>query len=145
MQIIKFFFSICFFPLLISCTSLSESETRSEMLVADLSIQCNYYEDAIKSLSRVIANMVSKVSSETVSPQKSIGDNLNYNFKYTYEDNYAHRLVNVGERYYQYDANGNVTVEQDEKLDGEEPMTYPKITQEAEAVYSTAQYAKKAK
>ena len=84
-----------------------------------------------------LGNMVSKVSSETVTPNKSIGDNLNYSFNYTYDDNYAHRLVNVGERYYQYDSNGNVTAEQDGKFDGEEPVTYHKITQEAENVYST--------
>ena len=45
--------------------------------------------------------------------------------------------VNVGDRYYQYDANGNIVCEQDGAFDGEEPVTYHKITQEAENVYST--------
>lgn len=55
MQIVKFLLPIFFFPLLISCASLSESEIRSEILSADISIRCNNDEDAIKYLSRVIA------------------------------------------------------------------------------------------
>ena len=45
-----------------------------------------------------LGNMTSKVSKETVTPQKSIGDNLNYSFNYVYDENFAHRLVRVGER-----------------------------------------------
>ena len=52
--------------------------------------------------------MASKVSTETVTPQKSIGDNLNYSFNYVYDDSYAHRLISAGDRYYKYDANGNI-------------------------------------
>ncbi|NLL67841.1 MAG: hypothetical protein GX236_09125, partial [Clostridiaceae bacterium] len=54
-----------------------------------------------------LGNMMSKVSTETVSPQKSIGDDLNYALEYSYDESYAHRLRNVGNRYYQYDSNGN--------------------------------------
>lgn len=50
--------------------------------------------------------MTSKVSSENVSPMKIIGDDLNYHLVYIYNSEYAHRLINVGNRYYQYDANG---------------------------------------
>ena len=53
------------------------------------------------------------------------------------DTNFFNRLVNVGDHYYQYDSNGNVTAEQDGKFDGEEPVTYHRITQEAENVYST--------
>ena len=82
--------------------------------------------------------MTSKVSTENVTPQKSIGDNLNYNFDYIYDENYAHRLLRAGERYYQYDANGNITVEQDGSFEGNgEDVTYHKIVQEADDVYST--------
>ena len=82
--------------------------------------------------------MASKVSTETVTPQKSIGDNLNYSFNYVYDDNYAHRLVNAGDRFYKYDANGNIICEQDGSFEsnGEETV-YHKITQEADDVYST--------
>ena len=85
-----------------------------------------------------LGNMTSKVSTETVSPQKSIGDNLNYSFNYVYDENFAHRLVRAGDRYYKYDANGNITVEQDGSFDGsDETVTYHKVTKEAEDVYST--------
>ena len=51
-----------------------------------------------------LGNMTGKASQETVTPQKSIGDNLNYSFKYVYDEKYAHRLVSAGERYYKYDS-----------------------------------------
>ena len=86
-----------------------------------------------------LGNMTSKISTETVTPQKSIGDSLNYSFKYAYDENYAHRLVRAGDRYYKYDANGNIVCEQNgsfESGNGEE-IVYHKITQEADDVYST--------
>ena len=82
--------------------------------------------------------MTGKISTETVSPQKSIGDNLNYTFDYVYDGNFAHRLVRAGERYYQYDENGNVICEQDGDFESNgDDFAYHKITQEAEDVYST--------
>ena len=85
-----------------------------------------------------LGNMTSKISTETVTPQKSIGDNLNYSFAYNYDKNYAHRLINAGDQYYKYDANGNIICEQDGSFEsnGEETV-YHKITQEADDVYST--------
>ena len=85
-----------------------------------------------------LGNMTSKVSSESITPQKTIGDNLNYSFAYNYDENYAHRLINAGDRYYKYDANGNIICEQDGSFEsnGEETV-YHKITQEADDVYST--------
>ena len=81
--------------------------------------------------------MTSKVSSENVSPMKIIGDDLNYNLVYNYSSEYAHRLINVGNRYYQYDANGNIVREKDGKFD-EETVQYGRvINQETENVYST--------
>ena len=84
-----------------------------------------------------LGNMTSKISTEKVSPHKKIGDDLNYNLDYVYDPNYSHRLVRAGGRYFKYDANGNVTDEQDGSFDGEEPEAYHKINQEAEDVYST--------
>ena len=85
-----------------------------------------------------LGNMTSKISKETVTPQKSIGDNLNYNFDYVYDENYAHRLIRAGDRYYKYDANGNIICEQDGSFESNgEDVSYHKITQEAENVYST--------
>nr|MBP3282511.1 hypothetical protein [Treponema sp.] len=83
-----------------------------------------------------LGNMTSKVSTETVTPQKSIGDNLNYSFNYVYDGNYAHRLVSVGDRHYTYDSNGNIIEEKEgESMEGSE--SYHKITQEADDTYST--------
>ena len=84
-----------------------------------------------------LGNMTSKVSTEMVKPQKAIGDNLNYRFDYEYDGNFAHRLKRAGERYYKYDANGNVVCEQDGSFDGEEDVSYRKIKQERDDVYST--------
>ena len=85
-----------------------------------------------------LGNMMSKVSKETVSPLKVIGDNLNYNIGYVYDENYAHRLVQAGNRYYKYDANGNIICEQDGSFDGSEnDESYYKVEQHAEDVYST--------
>ena len=85
-----------------------------------------------------LGNMMSKVSKETVSPLKVIGDNLNYNIGYVYDENYAHRLVQAGNRYYKYDANGNIICEQDGSFDGSEnDEAYYKVEQHAEDVYST--------
>ena len=86
-----------------------------------------------------LGNMTSKVSSESITPQKTIGDNLNYSFAYNYDKNYAHRLINAGDRYYKYDANGNIICEQDGSFEsnGEEQAVYHKIKQESENVYST--------
>lgn len=84
-----------------------------------------------------LGNMTSKISSETVTPQKTIGDNLNYSINYVYDNNYAHRLINAGDRFYQYDENGNIICEQDGSFDNSESEVYRKITQEAEDVYST--------
>jgi len=85
-----------------------------------------------------LGNMTSKVSTETVSPQKTIGDNLNYSFNYVYDENFAHRLVRAGDRYYKYDANGNIICEQDGSFESNgDDTVYHKINRESEDVYST--------
>ena len=96
----------------------------------------NYSQDFVFD-SDGLGNMTAKVSSETVSPQKTIGDNLNYSFDYVYDEKYAHRLINAGNRYYKYDSNGNIICEQDGAFDGSEAVSYHKISQESEDVYST--------
>ena len=85
-----------------------------------------------------LGNMTSKVSTESVTPHKSIGDNLNYSFNYVYDENFAHRLINAGDRYYKYDSNGNIICEQDGSFESNgEDVSYHKITKETEDVYST--------
>ena len=84
-----------------------------------------------------LGNMTTKTSTEKVSPHKIIGDDLNYDFVYTYDENYAHRLVNIGNRYYKYDSNGNIICEQEGAFEDSEEIVYKKVTEEAENVYST--------
>ena len=84
-----------------------------------------------------LGNMTTKTSTEKVSPHKTIGDDLNYNFVYNYDKNYAHRLVNVGNRYYKYDSNGNIILEQEGAFEENEEVVYRKVTEETEDVYST--------
>ncbi|MBP5438077.1 MAG: RHS repeat-associated core domain-containing protein, partial [Treponema sp.] len=82
--------------------------------------------------------MTGKASLETVTPQKSIGDNLNYSFKYVYDEKYAHRLVSAGERYYKYDSNGNIVMEQDGSFEANGTEgAYHRINRETDDVYST--------
>ena len=38
---------------------------------------------------------------------------LDYALDYEYDPSYAHRLIHAGNRYYRYDANGNITAEKD--------------------------------
>ena len=100
-----------------------------------------------------IGNMTYKDSKETINPakRKSGGDDLNYEFTYQYDANYAHRLTRAGSeqkgwRYYTYDANGNVTSESDGVAPNEDtttltPVTVTTHTNEAgESVYE-ADYA----
>ena len=85
-----------------------------------------------------LGNMTSKVSKESVRPLKKIGDNLNYRFDYIYDENFAHRLVRAGDRYYKYDSNGNIICEQDGSFESNGNDTaYHKIEQETDDVYST--------
>ena len=71
-----------------------------------------------------MGNMVGKESTVVTEPQRNIGENINYRFDYEYERNYAHRVKRIGQRYYQYDANGNVILEQDEPIGEKEEESY---------------------
>ena len=100
-----------------------------------------------------IGNMMHKDSKETITPaiQKKGGDDLNYEFTYQYDTNYAHRLTRAGSeqkgwRYYTYDANGNVTSESDGVAPNEDTTVLTPVTitthtnEEGESVYE-ADYA----
>ena len=82
-----------------------------------------------------IGNMTYKKSKETITPaiQKKGGDDLNYEFTYQYDTNYAHRLTRAGSeqkgwRYYTYDDNGNVTSESDGVAPNEDTTTLTPVT-----------------
>ncbi|MBQ8651569.1 MAG: RHS repeat-associated core domain-containing protein, partial [Alphaproteobacteria bacterium] len=74
---------------------------------------------------------------EKIIQNRTIGDDLNYEFVYNYDENYAHRLVNIGNRYYKYDSNGSIICEQEGAFEDSEEIVYKKVTEEAENVYST--------
>ena len=66
-----------------------------------------------------LGNMMRKKSWTAMSRQKTVGDGLDYDFDYEYEEGYVHRLKRAGTRYYKYDANGNVILEREGKIDTE--------------------------
>ena len=86
-----------------------------------------------------LGNMVTKTSKEDITPWHRIGDDLNYELDYEYDyDNYSHRRIRAGNRYYKYDSNGNIICEQDGSFDSNgDDTAYHKINREADTVYST--------
>ncbi|WP_319562666.1 RHS repeat-associated core domain-containing protein [Marispirochaeta sp.] len=57
-----------------------------------------------------LGNILKKTSTETRVPSASVRP-LNYELNYEYDENRPHRATKIGELYYSYDANGNVTRE----------------------------------
>ena len=64
----------------------------------------------------ILGNMATKTSVETVYPEKTIGDALNYSIDFSYAEGFAHRLDHAGDRYYSYDDDGNVVRERNEAM-----------------------------
>ena len=63
-----------------------------------------------------IGNMTRKTSTTNISGARGNAypnAELDYSLDYEYDPAYAHRLVHAGNRYYRYDANGNITAEKD--------------------------------
>jgi RHS repeat-associated protein len=60
-----------------------------------------------------IGNMESKKSSCATNPSRSVGEDLNYEYAYSYYAGKAHQAEIIGNRYYRYDANGNMTEERE--------------------------------
>ena len=71
-----------------------------------------------------MGNMTSKVSSVYNNPDRLLGENINYSLEYEYDQNYAHRVKRIGNRYYSYDENGNVVLEQDEPITAQDEQRY---------------------
>ena len=49
---------------------------------------------------------------------------LDYSLDYEYDPAYAHRLIHAGNRYYRYDANGNITAEKDGPFTEDEEFVF---------------------
>jgi len=63
-----------------------------------------------------IGNMTRKVSTTNLPGARGNAypkAELDYDLTYEYDPAYAHRLIHAGNRYYRYDANGNITAEKD--------------------------------
>ncbi len=58
-----------------------------------------------------IGNLTSKISTLTTIPSKTIGASLDYKLDYAYYPGKAHQAERVGDLWYRYDANGNMTEE----------------------------------
>ena len=61
-------------------------------------------------------NMTKKMSTTNLSGARGNAypnADLDYSLDYEYDNTYAHRLIHAGNRYYRYDANGNITAEKD--------------------------------
>ena len=74
-----------------------------------------------------IGNMLSKTSTTNLAGASIGGKNgsaLNYKLDYEHDPTYAHRLIRAGERYYKYDANGNLTAEKDGAFEAEDDFTF---------------------
>lgn len=83
-------------------------------------------------------NMMSKTSSEKTTPWQKLGDDLNYELDFEYdEENHSQRRVRARDRWYRYDSCGNIICEQDGGFDGEGDDSCYRINRESDDVYST--------
>ena len=62
---------------------------------------------------------------------------LDYSLDYEYDPAYAHRLIHAGNRYYRYDANGNITAEKDGPFTEEDEFVFNYFYDPETDVYGT--------
>ena len=60
-----------------------------------------------------IGNMTRKKSSCLTSPSRAVGDDLNFDYAYSYYAGKAHQAEKIGNLYYRYDSNGNLIEERE--------------------------------
>ena len=60
-----------------------------------------------------VGNLTSKISTLSTTPAKTIGAALDYEFDYVYYPGKANQAEHIGDLWYRYDANGNVTEERE--------------------------------
>ena len=74
-----------------------------------------------------IGNMTNKLSTTNIPGAQGNSypkAELDYSLQYEYDPAYAHRLIRAGNRYYRYDANGNITAEKDGPFTDEEECVF---------------------
>ena len=74
-----------------------------------------------------IGNMTRKISTTNLPGARGNAypkAELDYSLDYEYDPAYAHRLVHAGNRYYRYDANGNITAEKDGPFTDDEEFIF---------------------
>ncbi|WP_253707803.1 RHS repeat-associated core domain-containing protein [Treponema sp. OMZ 799] len=87
-----------------------------------------------------IGNMTNKLSTTNIPGSQGNSypkAELDYSLQYEYDPAYAHRLIKAGNRYYRYDANGNITAEKDGPFTDEEEFTFTYSYFEEDDVYGT--------
>ncbi|WP_253679443.1 RHS repeat domain-containing protein [Treponema sp. OMZ 788] len=87
-----------------------------------------------------IGNMKEKISTTNIPGAQGNSypkAELDYSLAYEYDPAYAHRLIRAGNRYYRYDANGNITAEKDGPFTDEEEFVFTYSYFENEDVYGT--------
>ncbi|WP_433168903.1 RHS repeat domain-containing protein [Treponema putidum] len=87
-----------------------------------------------------IGNMTNKLSTTNIPGSQGNSypkAELDYSLQYEYDPAYAHRLIRAGNRYYRYDANGNITAEKDGPFTDEEEFAFTYSYFENEDVYGT--------
>ena len=85
-------------------------------------------------------NMTRKVSTTNLSGSRGNAypnADLDYELTYEYDPAYAHRLVHAGNRYYRYDANGNITAEKDGPFTEDDEFVFTYSYDPDTDVYST--------
>ena len=74
-----------------------------------------------------IGNMTKKMSTTNLPGARGNAypnAELDYSLDYEYDNTYAHRLIHAGNRYYRYDANGNITAEKDGPFTEEDEFVF---------------------
>ena len=87
-----------------------------------------------------IGNMTRKASTTNIPGSRGNAypkAELDYSLDYEYDPSYAHRLVHAGNRYYRYDANGNITAEKDGPFTEDDEFIFTYSYDPDTDVYST--------
>ena len=106
-------------------------------------LRINFFEATMQTaciFSKGDGNMTRKVSTTNLPGARGNAypnAELDYSLDYEYDPAYAHRLVHAGNRYYRYDANGNITAEKDGPFTEDDEFVFTYSYDPDTDVYST--------